>query len=292
MHIIMGGTGHVGAGVASTLLAHGEAVALVVRNADRAQTWRKRGAQIIEADVAQPDQLRNAFRGARRAFLLNPPADTSGDTDVIERQTVSNILEALEGSGLEKVVAASTAGAQAGHRIGDLGVLWELEQGLQRQPIPACIQRGAYYMSNWDAQLDVVRKTGKLHVMFPADWAIPMVAPRDLGSFAARRMMSSVDDLELTHVEGPRRYTAKDVASAFSQVLDLHVELAITPRNLLKEAFQELGFSDAAADSYARMTTLSIDSGFEMPADSVKGSTSLEEHLRSVLGQSGSREQD
>lgn len=291
MHIVMGGTGHVGAGVTSTLLAHGEAVALVVRDAGRAQAWRQRGAQIIKADVGKPDQLRAAFRRARRAFLLNPPADTSADTDVVERQTVANILEALDGSGLEKVVAASTAGARAGDRIGDLSVLWEFEQGLQRQPIPACIQRGAYYMSNWDAQLDVVRQTGNLHVMFPADLAIPMVAPRDLGLFAAR-MMSSTDDLELTHVEGPRRYTAKDVASAFSQVLGMSVELAITPRHHLKRAFQDLGFSDAAAESYARMTTLSIDSGFEMPADSVKGSTVLEDHLRSVLEQTGSKEQD
>ncbi|RYF74238.1 MAG: hypothetical protein EOO22_07395 [Comamonadaceae bacterium] len=77
MHIIMGGTVHVGAGVASTLLAHGEAVVLVVRNAGRAQTWRKRGAQIIEADVAHPDQLRNAFRGAWRAFLCRTTADRS-----------------------------------------------------------------------------------------------------------------------------------------------------------------------------------------------------------------------
>jgi uncharacterized protein YbjT (DUF2867 family) len=84
--------------------------------------------------------------------LLNPPADTTKDTDVIERRTVANILMALEGSGLEKVVAESTGGAQPRDRIGDLNVLWELEEGLSRQTIPAAINRAAYYMTNWDAR--------------------------------------------------------------------------------------------------------------------------------------------
>ena len=55
-----------------------------------------------------------------------------------------------------------------GDRIGDLTVLWELEEGLRRQPISAAINRGAHYMSNWDGQLDAVRKTGTLQAMYPS----------------------------------------------------------------------------------------------------------------------------
>jgi uncharacterized protein YbjT (DUF2867 family) len=90
--------------------------------------------------------------------LLNPPADTSADTDAVERWTVACILAALGDSGLEKVVAESTGGAQPGERIGDLSVLWELEQGLGHLPISAAINRAAYYMSNWDVQFDAIRK--------------------------------------------------------------------------------------------------------------------------------------
>lgn len=50
------------------------------------------------------------------------------------------------GFGLEKLIAVSTRGCPGGDRIGDLKVLWELEQGLRRQPSPAAIQRGAYYL--------------------------------------------------------------------------------------------------------------------------------------------------
>ena len=283
MYVIMGGTGHVGSATAAALLARGEQVAIVTHDANRAGEWLREGAETVEANVNEVASLRAAFRRGSRALLLNPNADTSADTDAVERRTVANILSALNGSGLEKVVAASTGGAQPGDRIGDLSVLWELEEGLRRQPIPAAINRGAYYMSNWDSQLDAVRKTGTLQTMYPADLLIPMVAPLDLGEIAAQRLVSTPDDIGIRYVGGPRRYSSADVAKAFSQALGAPVGVDVIPRDEWKEAFQGLGFSEAAADSYARMTAVSLDGGFDMPDDALRGATTLEAYIRDLL---------
>jgi uncharacterized protein YbjT (DUF2867 family) len=128
MHIILGGTGHVGSAAADALLARGQAVTIVSR-----------------------------FRQGNRLFLLNPPAPPSTDTAAEERKSLASIFRALEGSGLEKIVALSTYGAQPGSRIGDLGVLYEMEQGLANQPVPATIIRAAYLMSNWELSLPTAR---------------------------------------------------------------------------------------------------------------------------------------
>lgn len=282
MYIVMGGTGHVGAATAATLLGRGERVVIITRDARRASAWRDKGAVLAEADVEDVDSLRAAFRLGKRAFLLNPPADTATDTDVVERRTAASILAALEGSGLEKVVAESTSGAQPGERIGDLSVLWEFEQGLRRQSIPAAINRAAYYMSNWDAQLEAA-KAGRLSTPFAADLDIPMVAPQDLGQVAANRLMSSLDDVGVKYVEGPKRYSSNDVASAFAAALGRPVELAVTPRDEWKAAFRKLGFSEAAADSYARMTAVSVDGGFDMPDDALRGAITLDAYIRDLL---------
>lgn len=283
MYVIMGGTGRVGSATAAALLARGEQVTIVTRDANRAGAWLTEGAEIVEANVNEVASLRAAFRRGSRAFLLNPNADTSADTDAVERRTVANMLSALDGSGLEKVVAASTGGAQPGDRIGDVNVLWELEEGLRRQPIPAAINRGAYYMSNWDGQLDAVRQTGTLQTMYPADLLIPMVAPLDLGEIAAQRPVSTPDDTGIRYVGGPRRYSSADVAKAFSQALGAPVSVDVIPRDEWEEAFQGLGFSEAAADSYARMTAVSLDGGFDMPDDALRGATTLEAHIRDLL---------
>lgn len=283
MHVIMGGTGYVGSATAEALLARGERVTVVTRDADHASDMHRKGAEIAEADANDVASLRAALRRGRRALLLNPPADVATDTDAVERSTVRCILDALDGSDLEKVVAISTGGAQSGERLGDLNVLWELEEGLRGQPVPAAINRGAYYMSNWDDQLDSVRRTGTLSTMFPADLPIPMVAPADLGRAAAARLMSGTDDVGVRHVEGPRDYTCNDVAAAFASALSRPVTVNVTPRDRLEEAFQSLGFSKAAATSYARMTAVSIDGGFERAGAPSRGSVELGTYIAQLV---------
>jgi uncharacterized protein YbjT (DUF2867 family) len=283
MYVIMGGTGHVGSATAQALLARGEAVTIVTRSSAGAEAWRSKGVGLVEADVEDVTSLRAAFQRGRRAFLLNPPADPATDTDAVERRTVANILAALEGAGLEKVVAESTGGARPGERMGDLNVLWELEEGLRRQPIPAAINRAAYYMSNWDGMLGTVRSTGTLPTMFPADLALPMVAPADLGEVAAARLVSPPDDIGVRYVEGPRLYSSRDVANAFSQALGRPIEVEVTPRGKWKEAFVAQGFSEAAADSFARMIAVSVDHGFDTSDHPLRGRTTLEGYIRRLI---------
>lgn len=284
MHVIMGGTGHVGSATVEALLEQGEDVLVVTRDAGHVARWHRKGAQIAEADVNDVSSLHAAFRRGKRALLLNPPADVAADTDAVERCTVRRILEALDGTGLEKVVAVSTAGAQPGERIGDLNVLWELEEGLRRRSIPAAINRGAYYMSNWDGQLDSVRERGVLSVMLPADLAIPMVAPADLGRAAAARLVSGLEDVGVRYVEGPADYTCNDVAAAFASALNRPVTVEVTPRDRLEPAFRSLGFSDAAANAYARMTSLSIERGFDRAEHPIRGDISLDAYIQALAG--------
>ncbi|WP_354533564.1 NmrA family NAD(P)-binding protein [Ralstonia sp. 1138] len=275
----MGATGHVGAAVADALLAGGEDVTIVTRWPERAGRWRDKGASIARADVEDVASLKAAFRRGRRAFLLNPPADTAGDTDATERRTIANILAALEDSGLEKVVAASTFGARPGQGIGDLTTLWELEEGLRRQPIPAAINRGAYYMSNWTSMLETVAETGTLPSMFPADMRIPMVAPADLGEAAAARLLTPLDDVGVRYVEGPQRYTPQDVARAMSRTLGRDVVLEVVPRDRWEAVYKGWGFSAEAARAYAKMTAVTLDEDFDQPADVVRGHVSLADFI-------------
>jgi uncharacterized protein YbjT (DUF2867 family) len=237
---------------------------------------------VAVVDVRDVDALRAVLRTGRRAFLLNPPADPATDTDAEERKTVRGILAALKDSGLEKVVAESTSGARPGERCGDLTVLFEFEEGLRSQSIPAAIIRAGYYMSNWDALLEPARRTGELPTMLPAELKIPMVAPRDLGRQAARLLVEPAGLTGITYVEGPKRYSPADVAAAFSKKLGRTVRPVVTPRQDWEKAFRKLGFSEAAASSYARMTAITVDGDFEIPNNPVHGAVTLDEYVSAL----------
>ncbi|MES2054574.1 MAG: NmrA family NAD(P)-binding protein [Pseudomonadota bacterium] len=283
MYIILGGTGHVGSAAAKALLARGEAVTIVTHDKDKGAALKQAGAIIAVADINDPDGLRRVLATGRRAFLLNPPADPGSDTDAEENRTVALILAALDGSGLEKVVAESTYGAQPGERLGDLNPLYALEQGLKAQPIPASIIRAAYYFSNWDTALDSARRRGVVHTMYPVDFALPMVAPQDLGAQAARLLTEPAGQTGTHYVEGPERYCSADVAAAFAAALDKPVRAVATPRAQWVEGYQALGFSAAAADSYARMTATTLDGRYDLPDAPVRGSVRLQDYVADLV---------
>jgi len=284
MHIILGGTGQVGSSVARALLDANQEVTVVTRDEGHASSLKGAGARIAVTDLRDVDALRKIFRTGRRAFLLNPPANPSTDIDAEDRGNVAAMIAALEGSGLEKVVAQSTYGAFEGECCADLTALHELERGLLHCEIPAAINRGGYYMSNWANMIGHVRENGTLLSFFPANLALPMVSPRDLGQAAARRLMEPVCDGGIRYVEGPERYTSQDVADEFADAMGRDVEVQEVPRNALEETFRQFGFSEKAAASYACMTRRLIDGQTDADAEPVRGQTSLREYVRSLTG--------
>jgi uncharacterized protein YbjT (DUF2867 family) len=281
MFIVLGGTGHVGAEVTKTLLDEGKSVTIVTRSEEKAKRWEKNGAKAAVVDVNDRQSLAAVFREGERAFLLNPSAPVSTDTDVEEHRTVQAIVAALTGSGLKKVVVESTYGAQPGDRCGDLNVLYDFEQALAGQPTAVTVQRAAYYMSNWDEMLEPA-SAGTLPSMFPENFVLPMVAPSDLGQAAARFLLEPQEKTGIHYVEGPERYSINDVAHAFSKALGKPVKVAVTPREEWVRAYKKLGFSEAAAKSYARMTAATLD-GPAMPEHPVRGTTTLQSYINALV---------
>lgn len=286
MFIILGATGHIGSVLAQALLDENLPVTAVVHDEQKTSDWESRGAHVAVVDVGDTDALRDVLRTGTRAFLLNPPADVTSDTDKEERATAASIIAALEGSGLEKVVLESTFGAQPGEAIGDLGVLYAFEQAALAQRIPVTVQRGAFYFSNWDAQVEEA-KQGTLTTMFPPDLKIPMVAPADLGRAAAERLVEPFSgDTDLHLVEGPDRYSVCDVADAFAQALGRRVEVWSLPPSDWIGAYQKLGFSEPAANSYAAMTKATIDGEFPALAETERGATSFQSYIEDLVNRS------
>jgi uncharacterized protein YbjT (DUF2867 family) len=281
MHIILGGTGRVGSALTQALLDRNEPVTVVTRRTDARAPLERQGAEVAVADIHDPDGLRDVLRQGTRAFLLNPPADPSTDTVAEERRTVRSILDAVRGADLEKVVALSTAGARPGDGEGDLNVLYELEQGLAALPVPSAVVRGAYFMSNWDFALESARAEGVVYTLYPTEFELPMVAPRDLGRHAARLLTDPPDQTGIHEVEGPERYTPADVAAAFANALGRRVDAVAIPRGEWESSFKALGFSDEAAASYAAMTAATLDSDFATHVE--RGETTLESYITDLV---------
>lgn len=280
MDVILGGTGHVGRAVAETVRAAGHDVTIVGRHV-RAEAGE--GFKAVSLDVLDTMALRALFQTARRVFVLNPPAAVSGDTDVEEHRTVRSLLTALQGVRLEKLVVLSTYGAQPGAHCGDLGVLYELEQGVANLNMPVCIVRAAYYMTNWIGLLESVRATGVMKTLLPSAQAFPMVAPEDVGHFAGQILLSEEGQGEIYHIEGPKTYTPDEVAEVLCDLLGRPVRAEAVPQDQWYATYLANGFSTEAARSYATMTGIFVHQCYEAPTGPWRGSTDLATCLKRYL---------
>jgi uncharacterized protein YbjT (DUF2867 family) len=288
MYIILGATGHVGSSVAKHLLHAGEPVTIVTHDPDKRADWEPLGAKVAVVDVHDTEALALVFKTGRRLFLLNPPAPIDSDTVAEEKRSLACILEAVKAADFEKVVAESTAGAQPGDGIGDLGVLFEMEQALRAIGVPTSINRAAYYFSNWDHALETAREAGEVHTLYPADFKLPMVAPEDLGATAARLLRWPPEKFHIRYVEGTQDYSSQDVADAFSHALGKPVRVVVTPKDRWRLSLEQQGFSKPAAESMARMTVLTLASDFKVAEEVVRGPTSLQAYIQALVERSSS----
>jgi hypothetical protein len=75
------------------------------------------------------------------------------------------------------------------------------------------------------------------------------------------------------------------VADAFAAALKRPVEIDVVPRAQWEAAFKAIGFSTAAAHSYARMTAATLDEHYEMPGEPERGIVTLQTFVNeSVAG--------
>lgn len=162
---------------------------------------------------------------------------------------MDSIVRALTGAHLQKVVVQSTYGAQPGEGLGDLGVLYDFEQAVGALRMRTSIIRAAYYMSNWDSALEDARDKGIVHTFFPPDFVLPMVAPADLGLVAARLLTEEIAHTGVRYVEGPAPYARGCRARVCPGTWSLGS--SSPDASEWTRAFQALGFSAAAAISYA-----------------------------------------
>ena len=286
MYAITGITGKVGGAVARTLLAAGQPVRAVVRDADRARSWAERGCEVVTADMDDTTSLTTAFKGAQGVFIL-PPSEFDPSPGFPEaRAVIDAVRAALQSAGPGKVVCLSTIGAQA-TQTNLLTQRTLLEQALRDLPMPVTFLRPGWFMENAAWDVAPARDKGVISSFLqPLDKAVPMVATADVGRVGAQLLQESWRGTRVVGLEGPRRVTPNDIAATFARIVGHPVIAEVVGRDTWEALFRSQGMKDPLP----RMRMLDgFNEGwiaFEgKEANIVKGEVELETVLRGLVSQ-------
>jgi uncharacterized protein YbjT (DUF2867 family) len=191
MYVVLGATGNTGSVISNSLLVKGEKVRVVGRDAARLQRFVRKGAEAFTANVSDAAALTDAFKGARAAYLMLPPSMTSQDYRADQERESDAIAKAARESGLRYAVHLSSYGAHVPEGTGPIAGLHSSEQKLNAiSALNVLHLRAAYFMENNLAAIGMIHGMGMFgHALLP-DLKLPMIATRDIGDYAAERLLN------------------------------------------------------------------------------------------------------
>jgi uncharacterized protein YbjT (DUF2867 family) len=244
MYAITGMTGKVGGAMARALLAAGQPMRAVVRDAGKAEVWATLGCEIVLAEMEDAAALTKAFAGATAVFIL-PPSEFDPAPGYPEAQMViDSVVAALTAAAPARVLCLSTIGGDAVHD-NLLSQRTMMEKAVTALGLPLTILRPGWFIENalWD--VPSARDTGVISSFLqPADKPFPMVATQDVGRVAAELIQQDWSGTRIVELEGPRRLSPKDLADAFAIALGKPVRVETVPRDTWDTLFRVQGMKN------------------------------------------------
>jgi uncharacterized protein YbjT (DUF2867 family) len=192
MITVMGATGNVGRKIVHRLLAAGEPVRAVGRNQKALAELAAAGAEPRAGDAADAAFLTETFRGADAVHTMLPYSPTVPDFRAEQARLGEAIVTAIRDSGVRRVVAQSSLGAQLPAGTGFIAAsLYPQEQRLRAlEGVDVLFLRPTLFFESIVAAVDIIEATGVNADVIDPDVPLPMVSTRDVAEAATAALRS------------------------------------------------------------------------------------------------------
>jgi uncharacterized protein YbjT (DUF2867 family) len=221
MIVITGATGNTGKPAAEALLARGEKIRVIGRDASKLQPFVQKGAEAFVGTVEDPAFLRKAFDGATAIYLLIPPDLHTNDFRGYQERVVAAYAAAIAEVKVPYVVTLSSVGADLTEKSGPILGLHDLEVKLNAlKGLNVLHLRPAGFMENLFMSVQPLRTMGTLPGPLPADERHAMIACRDIGAYAAERLHArDFSGSSVQELHGQRDISMKEVAAVVGNAI-------------------------------------------------------------------------
>lgn len=242
MYLIMGITGRIGSGVANQLLSQGKQVRALVRNYEKAASWREQGVELVEGDWQDANVIEQALLGVEGAFFMLPPVYFPSPDFIESKVLISAFGKALRAISLPRLVVLSSNGAEKTEKLGAITPLSLLEQELQNLPYPTAFIRPGSFYENFIPALKNT-KNGIFKVFYSdTTTRHPMTAIQDITQLAAD-LLTGLPWHGTRVIELGTLMSADELAVQLSNVLKTPVKAQSIPRaEWVKTLEGQMGF--------------------------------------------------
>ncbi len=246
MYVVLGASGNTGKVVAEDLLARGQKVRVVGRNAAHLQSLAVQGAEIFIGDVTDAPALTKAFHKADAAYVMIPPKPTSNEYRAYQDRVSDAIAAAVRNAGVKNVVSLSSIGADKPSGTGPVVGNHELEQKLNQIDGANVLHlRAGSFMENTLPQVGAIRMAGSMIGPLSPNLKLPMIATHDIGVAAANALLRlGFQGKQTQELQGQRDLDYTEAAAIIGKAIgkpDLRYIQA--PDGQIRAAMVQMGMS-------------------------------------------------
>ena len=184
---VVGATGLQGGATARALLEANAPVRALVRrtDSDAARALAELGADLVPADLDDPESLRAAFTGVDALFAMTTPGrEQRADLEATQGHAIADAAAAAD---VPRVVYSSVGGAERHTGIPHFDSKRDVEEYLAARGLSTTVVRPVFFMDNFAQFMTPTVEDGGLTVRMPLPAGIPlqMIAAADIGAVAA-----------------------------------------------------------------------------------------------------------
>jgi len=223
--VVTGSLGHIGRPLAQQLIGGGHSVTVISSSADRQKEIEAMGAKAAIGSMRDVEFLTRAFTGADAAYLmetLGAGAFFDKELDVMGtmKQIGQNYKNAIERSGIKRIVHLSSIGAHTDKGNGILRFHYDVEQILNQLPADVTITtlRPASFYYNVLSFIPMIKSTGVITDNYTTDFKEPWVSTLDIADVAAEEIAKEFTGRKVRYIASDE-LTGDEVANILGNAI-------------------------------------------------------------------------
>jgi uncharacterized protein YbjT (DUF2867 family) len=276
MIVVTGATGKTGSIIADTLIAKGQKVRVIGRDADKLKKFTSKGAESAVGDVGDTVFVSKAFGGADAVYALIPPSFTVPDFRAYQKKIGESIIAAIKVSGVKHIVHLSSQGAHLSAGTGPIVGLHDQEERLNKlDGVNVLHLRPTYFMENLLMNIDLIKKMNIMGSAVRGDVKFAMIATKDIGAYAAERLAKrDFSGKAIRDLLGQRDLSLNEAAAIIGKKLGKpDIKYVAFPYNEAEKGMVAMGLTPDMSKLYIEMSKALNDGIFAVGMPRTKENT-------------------
>jgi len=232
--LLTGATGYVGSRLVPRLLAEGNSVRLLARDADRlrGKPWFNQ-VDICEGDACQPARLKASLAGVQTAYYLIHSMAAGGQFSRRDVELAQSFAEAARYAGVQRIIYLGGLGEREGTLSEHLQSRQETGEALRSTGVPVTEFRAAVIVGAGSISFEMIRYlTERIPFMICPRWVFTRTQPiaiDDVLSYLVAALDRSDGDNHIIEIGGADVLTYGEMIKGYARVRGVRRMLVPVP---------------------------------------------------------------